>query len=120
VFLLVPAYPGSPGPKAVKQLLLLLLSKAIFFVLCACVSGPCVNLFIVLVDPGSAVHDETDTRTQTQLKTMPYLIRWVTGRSLLPGLVCETCYLHLCVWLTTLSSSRSSDGQSSVNSLTAD
>jgi len=23
-FLLVPAYPGSPGPKAVKQLLLLL------------------------------------------------------------------------------------------------
>jgi len=28
VFLLVPAYPGCPGTKAVKQLLLLICSKA--------------------------------------------------------------------------------------------
>jgi len=29
VFLLVPAYPGSPGPKAVKRLLLLFYATAL-------------------------------------------------------------------------------------------
>ena len=50
MFLLVPAYPGCPGSKAVKQLLLLLLSQPKIYksveVLDTCTRCPC-NIFII-------------------------------------------------------------------------
>jgi len=50
VFLLVPAYPGSPGTKAIKRLLLLLSYKIILLILQHLHSDSChtVTLYIFL------------------------------------------------------------------------
>ena len=45
VFLLVPAYPGYPGPKAVKRLCVRACVRACVFV-CVCVSSPAVTWFL--------------------------------------------------------------------------